>query len=1544
MGIHDKQANSILSGLSDFWLRYFSEIDQLTELYKGAEVLIGQSYLDLMSLVLNASVQDAPIFNKEYFKLIRLRETDVRYTEGGYSYPLPDNVVHAPFLNNKVFNSTDALALGPDYVIDSATQTARFAYDPLNAYVQLVAGDTRVSIRIRTLVPGETNLRVCLFDAGLPDVTVTRVEDDVLVKYGSAHTANDVIKAVNTASVTKDLFLAEVVDGAGTQYLTGFASEGSFKDLVLADFNPLNGFAVRNVVTSFDAAIALPALPNLTTIGVKRGDIVTLLSGPTVGKGQEFTVALIRGTTAYLTKNTPDALTVHPGDFVDFSITRDYENGEVTNECINSELTIIESGTAASLNASSRILTVNTAVMWPYYKNDVVTYASPEGVGTAVIEEVLTSTTVRLASWGLPDAVGTVTWELHSPITPSTKGVAGAITDNGDGTATFTDEDASGGLGSIEKEAPGAVLRTYEGTAVTTYPVVQYVDSNTLIVKTDIPHTGATAFPWAVAHKRAASFYLSHGFTTGAVVEGSVRVRNSSLDAGAGLLEGVDYALDYPNGKLVPLTVWSTWPNYTVAYTHRAKVYSTFETSIASGTTASLVSDAATEKITLTDSSGTFKYTHRNQAITLSNSVSSSGGTFNGIFRIDDVVSDTQIVISREQATPYSDTENNNGTVAWSISARAALSTVAVEETEYELAAWAPDVLVDNFHLYNTFGYLINKFDRSSEQYRSLIKGVFQLFMLGPTLERLESALNTIAGLPVIRNDAELLVRYEREVLREGSEGYFTFEDSTFTSITAQFTATDVGSYIYAVDGVNRNTLFEINFVRNDNTVVLSTPPQTSGASYWEVARTAEHRIITSRGTYSFPRTVPLKATYTNSDNWGRILLNSFTVLTDAFSVTDHTETPDWWHYMRIPKALLPNYSLGKRQVTPELFEHVVNATDEACVGDLGLYVGATNDGTAIPPHVYYSETDVAGVGTITFDPYYPLSNTPKFTYTGSGYTFGLSDVGRSMLLWGESPSSRTLFRIATVLNATTVSLVNPYEDMGNGTFPVASMTVQSTPLVKRHTAAFMVVDKLLKHHLFSIRFDVALRDLFSADFLQSIQALALKAVPAYTYAVVTPYSLFEELVKVNETFRLTYAGLYNTVSGDSPPVQIIGESWNIGTWFRYVDNTGAFVAPAAEVSNPLGVPDAGFQHKVRTIRFEPTEFTSSGSAIPEVRSVYTTRKTGTVTITKLTATTALAEVTGLNGSPEAWYGAVGKQLDITTGSNVGTYDLIHLNSPTEWVIALPNAVDEAGQTCRLFVDRGYVGVIDSSNKGSPEFYDDSNTYNFFSAGDARVLVDLPGYTDVYHMHESTTDTTKFRKTLRVEPNEASPDYEGVVLDGWLYVAPGVAVFDRGMGVDTSPSAVSLKTRYNIVFTTGPNAGNSFLISRYIGAYTLDLAGAPINDSTANFYITCDIGADLPLHLEEVPWRAIKYNYVLKTDNTVVDLTNTPTQDAGTVNYASNGVREPLDPSVSVFDEAAGDTLYYVGMPAPTWSPNFVPRPDSATLWELPVQITRRTV
>jgi hypothetical protein len=95
---------------------------------------------------------------------------------------------------------------------------------------------------------------------------------------------------------------------------------------------------------------------------------------------------------------------------------------------------------------------------------------------------------------------------------------------------------------------------------------------------------------------------------------------------------------------------------------------------------------------------------------------------------------------------------NYNTGVQWSLQSKATVPQVSM---------WSPDAEVDDMFLAQNFGNLIGIFQPSSETYQALIQGVFQYFMLGPAVERMEAALNVMNGFPVAQSDSEVALSYD---------------------------------------------------------------------------------------------------------------------------------------------------------------------------------------------------------------------------------------------------------------------------------------------------------------------------------------------------------------------------------------------------------------------------------------------------------------------------------------------------------------------------------------------------------------------------------------------------------------------------------------------------------------------------------------------------------------------------------------------------------------------------------------------------------------
>lgn len=126
--------HNFLNGLSAFWQRFFVDADQLSSLYQGTAMLLGQAYLDTLANVLNVSLQDATVFNKEYYHLVTMREDEVRFERGAssvddrWTFALPDDLVSFISLDNRVIEPTASLQRNNDY--DLATGSIRFKVDP----------------------------------------------------------------------------------------------------------------------------------------------------------------------------------------------------------------------------------------------------------------------------------------------------------------------------------------------------------------------------------------------------------------------------------------------------------------------------------------------------------------------------------------------------------------------------------------------------------------------------------------------------------------------------------------------------------------------------------------------------------------------------------------------------------------------------------------------------------------------------------------------------------------------------------------------------------------------------------------------------------------------------------------------------------------------------------------------------------------------------------------------------------------------------------------------------------------------------------------------------------------------------------------------------------------------------------------------------------------------------------------------------------------------------------------------------------------------
>jgi hypothetical protein len=280
-------------------------------------------------------------------------------------------------------------------------------------------------------------------------------------------------------------------------------------------------------------------------------------------------------------------------------------------------------------------------------------------------------------------------------------------------------------------------------------------------------------------------------------------------------------------------------------------------------------------------------------------------------------------------------------------------STLQVEQ----LALWAVDARIDDYRLYETFGHLFGDKRRSTESYRAFIRGLMQLYILGPAIARVESALNVVANLPVIRDDGEILQEYRSGTLGSGATGALLSSGTTavFTASSAipppsVFRPEYVGYYVWIKGSRNPTNqgLFQVRSYIDPNTVELYHPTSTfvsENGVTWELTIDAIQRVITDKNTYSYPSDIPMRSDVVTPANFGKLIFRAFEPLTTAVQVTDYIEDPEWWYNITIPEEILPGLPREQRVVSPELYPNYIGATGNAYIGDAGYFIGADENG-----------------------------------------------------------------------------------------------------------------------------------------------------------------------------------------------------------------------------------------------------------------------------------------------------------------------------------------------------------------------------------------------------------------------------------------------------------------------------------------------------------------------------------------------------------------------------------------------------------------------
>lgn len=132
--------STLLYGLSDFWQRFFRDVEDLQAYYQASEIALGEAYLDLLASVLNAGVVDTPLFDKEFWRLFLIKENELQFqaglavSEDRFVYDMPGSSVNIEFLQNTIFAPTIELEKDVDFEVQDNDGYVRFKGDPFRAF------------------------------------------------------------------------------------------------------------------------------------------------------------------------------------------------------------------------------------------------------------------------------------------------------------------------------------------------------------------------------------------------------------------------------------------------------------------------------------------------------------------------------------------------------------------------------------------------------------------------------------------------------------------------------------------------------------------------------------------------------------------------------------------------------------------------------------------------------------------------------------------------------------------------------------------------------------------------------------------------------------------------------------------------------------------------------------------------------------------------------------------------------------------------------------------------------------------------------------------------------------------------------------------------------------------------------------------------------------------------------------------------------------------------------------------------------------------
>jgi len=450
----------------------------------------------------------------------------------------------------------------------------------------------------------------------------------------------------------------------------------------------------------------------------------------------------------------------------------------------------------------------------------------------------------------------------------------------------------------------------------------------------------------------------------------------------------------------------------------------------------------------------------------------------------DGVPTDTSLVVTfTEQIdTVFEDTAR----IQWSHQ-----STSRVRQ----LAYWIPDAFFDRENLYLSFGYLINRFEPSTESYRALIDGIFRYFMLGPSLARIESALNVAVGVPVVREDGEIF--QSLDTAPSGLDRVNTNRNSYEIPVGSLRSEIEIGDELDAFQALT--DIFEA-------TDYVDRPTWYYGAVIPEELLSGPSVLRRNVD----PRLYPLVC---GSDKWVCGDPQLYCGADETRFVETRREGSDVYHtgdesFLRFRDTVFLPEDVGKILTIEDVEYEITNVGT-----DPDPYATVT-DGSTDPFDLtpVYAAATYSGVNPATGD-----------EWEFAAATFVPADVGRLIEVTAAVTITLGLYRIEEVLSPTQVKVVE-YDTGAAVAFPAdpgftARLGLRWEVEVRsplRHSTGYVMMRNYLRAHIFQVSYDYgSYPDLAYPRPEEDIRDVLDAGKPSYTFMLVVPRSKFRDRVQV---------------------------------------------------------------------------------------------------------------------------------------------------------------------------------------------------------------------------------------------------------------------------------------------------------------------------------------------------------------------------------------------------------------------------------------------